>query len=164
MSLPVNDIGVALASHKMGKVILCGAGCGDPELLTVKAARWLQKAEVVLTDRLVSNEIIQQYVSATAEVIYVGKQCRRGFSTPQETINEMLPVRVAVNGGREDGDFLASGAGLGGLCARSGTGGQDRGQTRARGNGFAKRRDKFAACPGMRGRCPGFQYWSIVAW
>ena len=74
----------------MGKVILCGAGCGDPELVTVKAARWLQKAEVVLTDRLVSNEIIQQYVSDTAEVIYVGKQCRRGFSTPQETINEMM--------------------------------------------------------------------------
>ena len=74
----------------VGKVIIAGAGCGDPELVTVKAARWLQKAEVVLTDRLVSNEIIQQYVSDTAEVIYVGKQCRRGFSTPQETINEMM--------------------------------------------------------------------------
>ena len=74
----------------VGKVIIAGAGCGDPELITVKAARWLQQADVVLTDRLVSNAIIQQYVPAAAEVIYVGKQCRRGFSTPQESINDMI--------------------------------------------------------------------------
>jgi uroporphyrin-III C-methyltransferase len=73
-----------------GKVILAGAGCGDPELITVKAARYLQQADVVLTDRLVSEDILKQYVPSTAEVIYVGKQCRRGVSTPQETINEML--------------------------------------------------------------------------
>src|SRR5258705_9790351 len=74
----------------MGKVILAGAGCGDPELITVKAARYLQQADIVLTDRLVSDEIIRQYVRKEAEVIYVGKQCRRGFSTPQESINEMI--------------------------------------------------------------------------
>lgn len=90
MSFPVNDNQSTVPAHNRGKVILCGAGCGDPELVTVKAARWLQKAEVVLTDRLVSNDIIRQYVSDTAEVVYVGKQCRRGFSTPQETINEMM--------------------------------------------------------------------------
>jgi len=73
-----------------GKVILAGAGCGDPELITVKAARYLQQADVVLTDRLVSEDILKQYVPATAEIIYVGKQCRRGVSTPQETINDML--------------------------------------------------------------------------
>lgn len=73
-----------------GKVILAGAGCGDPELITVKAARYLQQADVVLTDRLVSHEIIKTYVQDTAELIYVGKQCRRGYSTPQESINEMI--------------------------------------------------------------------------
>jgi len=74
----------------MGRVILAGAGCGDPELITVKAARYLQQADVVLTDRLVSDAILKEYVPATAEIIYVGKQCRRGFSTPQESINEMI--------------------------------------------------------------------------
>ena len=73
-----------------GKVILIGAGPGDPELITMKAVRYLQQADIVLTDRLVSAEIIKQYVSETAEVIYVGKQCRRGYSTPQESINTFL--------------------------------------------------------------------------
>lgn len=80
-----------------GKVIIAGAGCGDPELITVKAARYLQMASVVLTDRLVSKEILSRYVSSTAEIIYVGKQCRRGFSTPQQTINELM-VQFAKEG------------------------------------------------------------------
>jgi siroheme synthase len=70
-------------NNKTGKVILVGAGCGDPELITVKAVRWLQQADVVLTDRLVSKDILNDYVPKQAEIIYVGKQCRRGFSTPQ---------------------------------------------------------------------------------
>jgi uroporphyrin-III C-methyltransferase len=82
--------------HK-GKVILAGAGCGDPGLITVKAARYLQQADVVLTDRLVSKEILAAYVSPKAEIIYVGKQCRRGFSTPQESINELI-VQFALEG------------------------------------------------------------------
>jgi uroporphyrin-III C-methyltransferase len=80
-----------------GKVILAGAGCGDPELITVKAARWLQQADVVLTDRLVSNDILKAYVPETTEIVYVGKQCRRGFSTPQKSINELL-VQYAQEG------------------------------------------------------------------
>jgi len=80
-----------------GKVILAGAGCGDPELITVKAARYLQQADVVLTDRLVSKEILTTYVSKDAELIYVGKQCRRGFSTPQKSINELI-VQFAQEG------------------------------------------------------------------
>lgn len=80
-----------------GKVILVGAGPGDPELLTVKAARWLQKADVVLTDRLVSPQILEEFVAPGAEVIAVGKQCRRGASTPQATINELM-VRYAEEG------------------------------------------------------------------
>lgn len=73
-----------------GRVILIAAGPGDPELLTVKAVRWLQRAEVVLTDRLVSEDILKEYVVPGAEVVYVGKQCRRGASTPQATINELM--------------------------------------------------------------------------
>jgi len=80
-----------------GKVILAGAGCGDPDLITVKAAKYLQQADVVLTDRLVSDDILRAYVSSTAEVVYVGKQCRLGASTPQETINQLL-VEYALKG------------------------------------------------------------------
>ena len=75
---------------KYGKVILAAAGPGDPELITAKAIRYLQQADVVLTDRLVSDDILRNYVNPAAEVIYVGKQCRRGFSTPQQTINELI--------------------------------------------------------------------------
>jgi uroporphyrin-III C-methyltransferase/precorrin-2 dehydrogenase/sirohydrochlorin ferrochelatase/uroporphyrin-III C-methyltransferase len=82
---------------KKGKVILVGAGPGDPELITVKAVRWLQKAEVVLVDRLVSPQIIEDYVSHFAEVIPVGKQCGRGVSTPQSYINELI-VKYAQQG------------------------------------------------------------------
>jgi uroporphyrin-III C-methyltransferase len=82
---------------KKGKVILAGAGCGDPELITLKAVRWLQQADVVLTDRLVSSEILKAHVNAAAEIIYVGKQCRRGFSTPQKSINELM-VQFAQEG------------------------------------------------------------------
>ena len=75
-----------------GKVILMGAGPGDPELLTLKAFRILQIADVVLSDRLVSPEILNRYVSPKAEIVYVGKQCRKGESTPQATINELMVI------------------------------------------------------------------------
>ena len=79
-----------LNNNIKGKVILAGAGPGDPELITVKVARYLQLADVVLTDRLVSEEILKTYVRKDAEIIRVGKQCRRGISTPQKTINELI--------------------------------------------------------------------------
>lgn len=82
-------------TQKYGKVILAGAGPGDPELITVKTARYLRQADVVLTDRLVSNDILEQYVHGDAEIIYVGKQCRTGPSTPQATINELLVMYAA---------------------------------------------------------------------
>jgi len=84
-------------NQHIGKLILAGAGCGNPELITVKAARYLQQADVVLTDRLVSKQILETYVSKDAEIIYVGKQCRRGFSTPQQTINSYI-VEYALQG------------------------------------------------------------------
>ncbi len=80
-----------------GKVIIIGAGPGDPELLTLKAFRILQTAGVVLADRLVSPEILRNYVSPEAEIVYVGKQCRRGHSTPQRTINDLM-VKYAMDG------------------------------------------------------------------
>src|SRR4026209_101584 len=82
---------------KKGKVIFAGAGPGDPDLITVKAIRFLRKADIVLTDRLVSEEILNRYVNINAEIINVGKQCRRGKSTLQEDINSML-VEYALQG------------------------------------------------------------------
>lgn len=83
--------------HTIAKVILAGAGPGDPELITLKTLRYLQEADVVLADRLVSPEILNCYVNSRAEIIYVGKQCRKGDSTPQSTINELM-VRHARSG------------------------------------------------------------------
>jgi uroporphyrin-III C-methyltransferase/precorrin-2 dehydrogenase/sirohydrochlorin ferrochelatase/uroporphyrin-III C-methyltransferase len=80
-----------------GKVIIAGAGPGDPELITVKTAHYLQQADVVLVDRLVSKQILANYVHPDAEIIHVGKQCRRGISTPQETINDLM-VHYALMG------------------------------------------------------------------
>lgn len=75
---------------KNGKLVIAGAGPGDPEFITVKAVRYLQEADIVLTDRLVSDEILGTYVNPDAEIILVGKQCRHGISTPQQTINELI--------------------------------------------------------------------------
>src|SRR5665647_1055512 len=75
---------------KNGKLIFAGAGPGDPELITVKATRYLREADIVLTDRLVSDEILNTYVNSNSEIIYVGKQCRQGISTTQQTINELI--------------------------------------------------------------------------
>lgn len=80
-----------------GKVIIAGAGPGDPDLLTIKAAGWLQRADVVVTDRLVSKEILQRYVNRDAEIIYAGKQSGRAASTPQTAINQLLVTHAQQN-------------------------------------------------------------------
>jgi uroporphyrin-III C-methyltransferase len=72
----------------MGKVYLIGAGPGDPELLTVKAARLLRRATIVFHDSLVSREVLQ-LVADGAEVIDVGKRCGKKLLT-QEEINSLL--------------------------------------------------------------------------
>jgi len=82
---------------KKGKVIIAGAGPGDPELLTLKAFRWLQQADVIITDRLVSDVILYEYANKNATILHVGKQCRKGASTPQHIINELL-VDYALQG------------------------------------------------------------------
>ena len=80
-----------------GKVIMAGAGPGDPELLSIKAARYLQKADVILCDRLVSEEILTLYANENAEIIFVGKQARAESSTPQATINDLM-IEYACRG------------------------------------------------------------------
>src|ERR1700704_4220217 len=71
-----------------GKVYLVGAGPGDPELLTLKAARVLARADVVLYDALVSREVLAM-ISPTAELINVGKRAGHKLLT-QDEINALL--------------------------------------------------------------------------
>jgi uroporphyrin-III C-methyltransferase len=73
-----------------GKVYFIGAGPGDPELLTIKAVRVLSKADVVITDRLVSEEILHEYVNTNAVIIRVGKQGGSYASTSQPQINDLI--------------------------------------------------------------------------
>jgi len=74
-----------------GFVSLVGAGPGDPGLLTVKGMQRLQAADVVLYDRLLDPALLD-YVPATAERIYVGKQASR-HALSQREINDLLVAR-----------------------------------------------------------------------
>ena len=75
---------------KSPKVYLIGAGPGNPDLITVKAVKAIAKADVVLSDRLVSPEILETYVNKNTEIIYVGKECSKNASTPQSLINTLM--------------------------------------------------------------------------
>jgi uroporphyrin-III C-methyltransferase len=84
-----------MSARKNGRVYLVGAGPGDPELLTLKAARVIGEADVLLVDDLVSDDILS-FAHASVRVVHVGKRggCQ---STPQEFI-ERLMVHEAKEG------------------------------------------------------------------
>jgi uroporphyrin-III C-methyltransferase len=80
-----------------GKVFLCGAGPGDPKLITVKGMELLKHCDVVLYDRLVSKEIINQ-IPAESEKNYVGRAV--GDSTTHQDNTNIQMVKLAKQGKR----------------------------------------------------------------
>ena len=75
-------------THSGNRVWLVGAGPGDPELLTLKAVRLIESADVVLYDSLISPEILA-YIPSSSRRVHVGKRCS-AHKLSQEEINRLL--------------------------------------------------------------------------
>ena len=82
-----------IETHKKsssGTVYFIGAGPSDPELITIKGANILSEAEVIITDRLAGDEIINRYANPNAIILDVGKQGGKNESYKQTDINKLL--------------------------------------------------------------------------
>jgi len=78
-----------------GEVALVGSGPGDPDLLTLQAFRFIQQADVVIYDRLVSEEIMA-LLPSNCEKVYVGKK-QAEHRVPQDDINQLLVDHAKLN-------------------------------------------------------------------
>lgn len=84
----ISDITCLDKRQDEGEVFVVGAGPGDHELLTIKALRLLESADIVLYDALVSQEILS-YANLNAELIHVGKRANHHYVTQEQT-NRLL--------------------------------------------------------------------------
>lgn len=84
----MNNIGLNKQPFMAGEVALVGAGPGDADLLTIQAFRFIKQADIVIYDRLVSDEIMA-LLPHNCEKIYVGKK-QAEHRVPQDGINELL--------------------------------------------------------------------------
>jgi uroporphyrin-III C-methyltransferase len=83
-------------SLKNPRLTVVGAGPGDPDLITLKAIKAIESADVILYDALI-NEALLKYASANAELIFVGK--RKGcYAFQQEQINELIVTKAKEKG------------------------------------------------------------------
>ena len=78
-----------------GKVYIIGVGPGDYKLMTIKAAEYISRADVIVYDRLVNSRVLS-YAREDAEMVYVGKMPDH-HAVPQEGINDIL-VKKALEG------------------------------------------------------------------
>ncbi|GHN01768.1 uroporphyrin-III C-methyltransferase [Cytophagales bacterium WSM2-2] len=84
------------SNQNKGRVILAGAGPGDPDLVTIKTLNYIKTADVLIVDRLVNHSLLS-YAKLGASFFFAGKEGGNPYSFAQENINELL-VSEALQG------------------------------------------------------------------